>query len=58
MKIVRVKAGNAQTWDPLAAAASLLDAAPVGHTREVELPDLSQAEALALRAARAGAKRS
>lgn len=35
MKIVREKAGNAQVWDPLT---------------EVEVPDLSHAEGLALRA--------
>ncbi len=50
MKIVREKAGNAQTWDPLSEMASLLDAAPVGCAREVELTALSHAEALALRA--------
>lgn len=50
MKIVRAKAGNVQTWDPLTAMARLLEAEPVGSTREVELPDLSHAEALALRA--------
>jgi hypothetical protein len=50
MTIVRKKAGNAQTWDPLASMASLLEAAPVGMTCKVDLPDLSHAEALALRA--------
>jgi hypothetical protein len=50
MKIVRAKAGNAQTWDPLASMTLLLEAAPIGSAREVELPDLSHAEGLALRA--------
>ena len=50
MKVVREKAGNAQTWDPLTTMTTLLSAAPAGSTREVELPDLLHAEALALRA--------
>jgi hypothetical protein len=50
VKIVHEKAGNAQTWDPLATMTSLLEAAPIGATREVKLPKLTHAEALALRA--------
>ena len=50
MKIVREKAGNAQTWDPLAEMASLLSAASTEDARKAPLPDLGHAEALALRA--------
>ena len=51
MKIVRKKAGNAQTWDPLTEMTTLLnEASVVGDTREAELSDLTHAEALALRA--------
>lgn len=40
MKIMREKAGNGQTL--------LLVAAPVGAAREVKLPELTHAEAIAL----------
>ena len=50
IKVVWGRAGHARTWDPLMTAMSLLLAAPVDDVGSVELPRVTHADALALRA--------